>query len=152
MFRFSLEAVLRQRVRQFEVAQMALAEVRRQELEIKELIKNLEKGRDEAAAELTARESRGLSVDEFLLRRWHLEGLYQRMREAMASLSRCRAEAVKRRGVLVEATKKKKTVERLKEKAWRQHLAQERAQEQKAIDEFAVLSFVRRKEAGRGRS
>ncbi|MBW1712529.1 MAG: flagellar export protein FliJ [Deltaproteobacteria bacterium] len=143
MFRFSLEAVLNLRIREVEVAQIALAEEMRRAGDLKRNIDHLAGVEQEKIGELIQIETRGLKVAEYLLRRWHLDGLRARIERLSQDLTRCQEEVANRRQALMEANKKKKMVERLKEKAWQSYQEEERRRERKAVDEFSVLGYAR---------
>ena len=152
MFRFSLEAVLKQRRRLEELAQMSLAEEVRRERDLTATINTMEGERKHDQNELVRREVEGLGVSEYLLRRWRLDGLHSQIQGNKKYLLASKKEVVRRRQSLVEAAKKKKTVQRLKEKAWAAYLEVERRAEMKALDEFAVLGHARREVERDGRS
>jgi len=152
MFRFSLEAVLKQRRRLEELAQLSLAEELRRERDLTTAIETMEGERHHDQKELLRREAEGVEVSEYLLRRWRLDGLYGQIQGQKKNLSASKREATRRRQSLVEATKKKKTVQRLEEKAWAAYLEEERRAEMKTLDEFAVLRHARREGKRDGRS
>ncbi len=143
MFKFRLEAVLRQRQQQLEEAQLALAEAMRREIELRRLLGRLREEKEESRRELRRAEAEGLSADEFLLRRWHLDGLRLKIAQTAKKLEESVAEVHRRRSRLMEAAKRKKMVETLKHKAFSAYQAQERRQERIMLDEFAVLGFAR---------
>lgn len=145
MFRFSLEAVLKQRKRLEELAQLSLAEELRRESNLTTAIATMEGERRRDQNELVRREAEGLRVSEYLLRRWRLDGLYRQIQGHKKRLLASKREVIRRRQSLVEAAKKKKVVQRLKERAWLAYLEEERHAEMKTLDEFAVLHHARRR-------
>lgn len=136
---------MKHRTRREELAQLALAKEVRREMEIKQTIARLEEEQRQQQAEMAELELTGVKVSEYLLHRWRLDGLYAGIKENQVKLDACQREINRRRQTLVEASREKKTVERLKEKALLAYQAEERRQEMKALDDFAILGFVRAK-------
>ncbi len=143
MFKFSLEAVLKVRTRKLEQAQLALAESLRAVADIETRLARLNRERRIGKEEMQNRSSEGISADEFIIRRRHLNGLRVKNRMLLEELEGCRKVAQKRREELAEAHKEKKMVDRLKEKAYIQYGREAKTREMKALDEFAVIGFAR---------
>jgi flagellar FliJ protein len=143
MFRFNLEPVLKLRARTLERAQVALAESQRAEAAVMTRLKGLGAERERARQEFLARTAAGLKDEEYLLRRFHLDGLKKRIQETKQELAGCRKVVLKRRQELIKADREKKMVERLKEMAYQRYQEEMKLKELKALDEFSVLRFAR---------
>ena len=148
MFKFSLEAVLKVRIRKLEQAQLALAESRRAVAAVEAELSAVERKRRTGKKEMRDRSVKGISADEFILRRMYLNGLRVESRQLREKLEGCLKAAEKRREELVSANKDKKMVERLKEQAYTRYSQEAKTREMKALDEFAVIGFARAGRAG----
>lgn len=143
MFTFSLEAVLKIRQRAVEQAQLDLAEEMREETRIRTDLANRIREREESRMDLLGRSTQGLSANEFLIRRLHLDGLRASVKELRAGLTEAQQRVEDRRQALIAADREKKAVERLKERAYEKYQEDQRRLEMKALDEFAVIGFAR---------
>ena len=143
MFRFNLEPVLKLRARTLEKAQVALAESQRAEAAVRTRLKGLGAEKERARLEFAARTAAGLKAEEYLLRRFHLDGLGKRIQETKKELAGCRKVVHKRRQELVKADREKKMTERLKELSYERYQEEMKLRELKALDEFSVLRFAR---------
>lgn len=148
MFVFSLEAVLKARIRKVEQAQLALARSQRAVQDIETRLAGNTGERRVRKEELRDRSAAGISADEFIVRRRHLNGLRVEGRRLTEELSGVLRVVDQRREELVAADREKKMVERLKEKARERYAREAKAREMKALDEFAVLGFARARRGG----
>ena len=76
-----------------------------------------------------------MSSDELRAHYAHLEYLDRRIVMQLASISALKAAVERARADLVEASKERKVIEKLKERRFEQHQAVEAADEQKELDE-----------------
>jgi len=151
-FRFPLEALLRQRRRLLELAQMALAREMRREISLRGVIRHLRSRRQEGLEELARLGQEGMAAGDYLIRRWYLDGLSRQIERTQRDMARCQQDVARQRRAVVEASQNKKMVERLKEKACRRYEVEENQRQAKLLDEFAILGFTRRQGARRGSS
>lgn len=146
-FRFSAEAALDLRKRQDEEAQRALAAA-------ETLAQRAERARDDAQARLDAtiaeastRECEaGALTWQVWYRNW-IEGLRRDLARREHELQERRTEVRRCAARALEARRKRKSLERYRERsyeAWQDAVAHE---EQQAMDELATLRFTRSREA-----
>lgn len=145
-FKFKLETVLKVKTR--------LEDLRKKELQVAEVQREkarkqlLSRQAEVADTVKTYRESCRQKLDLFLATNYHKFLIYQNKQVDLADhfLIACNTEVAKTRQKLVEAAKEKKTVEKLKEKAYEVYKAEELNQEIKFLDELGTGQFVRRDE------
>jgi flagellar FliJ protein len=146
MFRFRLEGVLRIRRRLEEAASIelagAVAAARGQE----RLLEGLEAERQSHRQALAELSRGGLLARDLLLHRDYERGLGRRLEREGARLKELEAACEERRLALLERSRAKKVLERLKERQEHEaRLSQARA-EQKELDDLSGHRFGRREE------
>jgi flagellar FliJ protein len=143
-FKFKLETVLKvkTRIEDLRKLEMQAAEVQREQAR-KKLLHCQEEVADTVK---TYRQSCQQKLDLYLANNYHRFMIYQNKQVDLADqlLSTCNTVVIKTRQKLIEAAKEKKTVEKLKEKAYDVYKAEELNQEVKFLDEIGTGQFVRR--------
>lgn len=142
-FKFKLETVLKVRIR--------LEDLRKQELKVAEVRREQAKRqllqRQQEAVETvnSYRNSCQQKLNLYVANHYHKYLLYQNKQVELADqhLQQCNGEVVKTRQRLVEASKEKKVVEKLKEKAYEAYKAEELHQEINFLDELGTNRFQR---------
>jgi flagellar FliJ protein len=142
-YKFSLEPVLNYREIQEDLAQKRLAAAQREEARRRAALMGLHQRRELLMREMADSQSGVVNL-----------ACVHRCIDYMAYLLECidrgskevdeLAQVVEeRRRELVEASKEKKAIERMKERDFRQYLVETRALEQKFIDEVATIRHTR---------
>lgn len=142
-FAFSLDPVLRYR-RQVEedrqrVFSLAHRAVREQEMAIVRLLGDLEK----AKTEMRGIEAAAFSIREIAAQQRHIRGLELRLARAREALPPLLARSADARAALLQATKDREAIERLRARRLREWNYAASVEEQKTLDEIA-LGVVRR--------
>jgi flagellar protein FliJ len=145
-FKFKLETVLKVKIRieDLRKRELQMAEVERQHANIQLL-----RRQDEVADTIqTYRKTCQQKLDLFQATNYHKFLIWQNKQVEMANqhLNACDHKVFNTRQKLVEAAKEKKTVEKLKEKAFETYKAEELNQEIKFLDELGTGQFTRREE------
>ena len=144
-FQFRLQSLLRLRQADRDLRRVELAKAQRAEDSLR------------AAAEALARENGELSehsrrlaspgeadIDRLIATRRYELVLRARASQLAAQIDQVRAEVERRRGVLMEADRQVRVLEKLCERQRAAHVTAEERREQKLLDERAAVAFVRR--------
>lgn len=146
-FRFRPQPALDLRRKQEDAQQEAVNEARRVSDAAEAAMSAAHAHFDDAAARGRQADAEGGDVGIAI---WHRNWIKSKRRElarseAIAEDRRVQLQDAER--LLVEARRKVRVLERLRTRAWDTHQQQERHDEQKRLDEFAVLRFaIRQKE------
>ena len=144
MFVFRLEAVLKQRRRQEEEAARDLADEQRKQRDMISRIAQLREDRTIGQARMLKQEESGISAAEFLLNRQYIDSLTVRIRQSQTDLAAIKREVSKKQAVLMQASKRRRVMETLKDKAQQAYQSEMNRREAIILDEFAVLQTARR--------
>ncbi|MBD3174650.1 MAG: flagellar export protein FliJ [Armatimonadia bacterium] len=139
-FQFSLQKVLEYRVHLEDTLRTELAELRRERAMLVERREQLETEVAERVQRLTAGEFDVLQVKMTTHYVNRLEGLIQHTRQRIAEMDEAIEE---KRQALVEASRNRKVMEKLKETAYEEYRAEELRTEQLFLDELATATFNR---------
>lgn len=146
-FEFPLQTALDLRAREEEAAQCRLGDARRAADDIRAELRQTRDSRDEIIAALRTGSSEGAGRNLTLAQIEHGHRYIAGLREAIESLRQrlAAAQAVceQRRAELVQASRARRTLERLRERQQAQHRRQEMAREQRQLDEVAVTRHYR---------
>ncbi|MCL6589571.1 MAG: flagellar export protein FliJ [Firmicutes bacterium] len=145
-FKFKLETVLKVKSRVEELRQKELkeAEVRREQAR-----RQLAQRQEEMAATVANyREQFQANIDLYKANDYHrfIKWLSKQIELATQHLEQCEQEVHRRRLKLMEATREKKVLEKLKEKAYEEYKAEELREEIKFLDELGTSQFFRQKD------
>jgi flagellar FliJ protein len=141
MFKFDLEPVLNHRRYQEEILQKKLAESRiRLTAEQKKLRRLKEKKHEYARTFRSLQEQAGMVSDLILYIRY-LDRLSKEIGHQKQKVIVAEKEFNQKRNDLIEVLKKRKMLEKLKEKAWKTHQQRLLKNERKFMDEVAVKQF-----------
>lgn len=139
-FQFRLQKVLEYRVHLEDTLRTELAELRRERAMLVERREQLETEVAERVQRLTAGEFDVLQVKMTTHYVNRLEGLIQHTRQRIAEMDEAIEE---KRQALVEASRNRKVMEKLKETAYEEYRAEELRTEQLFLDELATATFNR---------
>jgi len=144
-FKFRLKALLKYRnlqEEQFHLAlTCALAEYKQSMEEMQRLVNN----RDAAMDLLRQKQKHGLRIEEFKLFQNYLDKLNRDVQKQCQTVEKTQNIYHERQRLLLEAAKKRKIVEKFKEKRFNQYQAEQLQEEQKMIDEVGTQVFIHRK-------
>lgn len=144
MFVFSLQSVLDYRKNIEEKIHNEFSEKKR-ELELEELkLINLINERADLIGELRKMQNKSLPVDDIARYISYVEQVRENEKKQRITIAQVSEELEVKRNELLEAVKKRKIMERLKERHAEEYIIAARALEQKNSDEMAVLRFGRR--------
>ncbi|HYH02618.1 MAG TPA: flagellar export protein FliJ [Bacillota bacterium] len=149
-FKFKLETVLKVKVR--------IEEERKRQLQKAELVRNaaqteLQRRQDELTATLADyQRSLQQKFDRYLANDYYdyLQWLERQRQDAVMYLERCEGEVDTARRYLVEATRERKILDKLKEQAYQAYLAEELKAEIDFLDELGTGRFVRKESNDQG--
>jgi flagellar FliJ protein len=147
-FHFELEAVLKQRIAAERQKQLALGEVERTRLTLEARLREFQHSITEEKNDLRAALSPGSSLNAQSVRMQagmslHFAAMARQTVFQLAALHR-RLETARRS--LLEATTRRKAVEKLRERRYEAWRAGELAKEARALDEIGVMGFAARQE------
>ena len=144
MYQFKLQALLNHRRHQEEVCQKELAEAQRDLSAAQKKLKGLKKEKREHICQLNVQQKKRHSAANVLMFTNYIEQL-SRYIEAHQQLVKQAAQTVtRRRDRLITVMKKRKTLERLKEKEWLAYQQKMMQVERKFNDEVAANRHVRK--------
>ncbi|MDR0311849.1 MAG: flagellar export protein FliJ [Acidobacteriota bacterium] len=142
-FRFSLQALLRRREDAEQTARdEMMLRVSRQQQEQQKL-EDLKNRRNENASEMAAKQLDNTAYDELIYYRMYLDRLDYEIDNSHRRLVRLSAEVEVQRKVLVEASKKRKTLTLLRDKKEKEFKLALDKTFQKEIDDLVVLRHKR---------
>ena len=118
---------------------------KKRELNTQRLImKSLIKERDNLIAELRNMKDKPLPSDDFAVRISYVEQVRESEKKQKMVIHKVKEEVESKRKDLIEAVKKRKIMEKLKQQHIEEYNSNLRSLEQKASDEMSVLKFGRR--------
>lgn len=149
-FRFGLDAVLEQRKREERAAQVAVAEIERERLRLEDEIRACDRSIRAEKSELTERlasEREGGAVDigSVRLQANASLNLIASAQRRVVVLAGVHARLDKARLALLEASVRRKALERLRERAIEAHLRDEARAERAEEDELSVMRQGRKR-------
>jgi flagellar FliJ protein len=148
MYSFRLEALLKHRKHQEEALQRELALARRQMLAEQKILQSQKASLRQHQSELQLRQQQGRRVSEILLVVDYLGKLAQDLEKQQKRVAAAEQAFQKTRRDLIEAVKKRKILEKLKERQWERHERGLRKKERDAMDEVAATRFQRNIQSG----
>jgi flagellar protein FliJ len=144
MFHFRLETLLRQRRHAEEALQCELAEARQALAAEQAALRESRSARQRCMRELRRTRQEHFRAEEVLLYYPYLERLTQAIESRLRRVAAAERRVGQKRHALIEAMKKRKILEKLREKQARVHHAEEAAVEQRMHDEAAAQQHTRR--------
>ena len=144
MFQFRFETVLAQRRHVEESFQKELAEARQQLSAAQAVLREAKETRRQCMREMRRKQRDRFRADDILLYYPYLERLTQEIELHMKSVAAAERKVAQRRQALLEAMKKRKILDKLKEKQFQTHLKAEAGREQRFTDESAAQQHARR--------
>ena len=144
MYNFNLESVLSHRKLVEENLQKELAVLRLSLVDEKEKLRNYKESRSRLLEELKRKQREGTTISDVFLYLSFIEQLSKDIEKQKKNVLKLENDVEQKRQDLVEATKKKKTLEKLKDKGLKAYKQEMTKDEQEFMNEVAVNRFSRR--------
>lgn len=141
-FEFKLEAVRRYRQFEEDRSQRELAQAQRQVEHAKAVLSAKITQRTQTEEEFQQRQTEGESAPQAAMYRTFLERLTDEIETQRGHVWAAEKACEEKRQVLLEAMKKRKAIDRLKEKGEQAFLAELNGEEQKFINEMAINRHI----------
>lgn len=138
---FAFETLLNQRIHQEEIIQKEMAVFSRTLSEERQTLEQLENDQNRALNEIQHKQNDGITASEQVLYMNYLDGMTSRIRTQKESIQQAKTQLDLKRLELLDAVKKRKMLEQLKEKSQKCYREKERKLEQNLLDEAAVCRF-----------
>ncbi|MGA3207189.1 MAG: flagellar export protein FliJ [Syntrophales bacterium] len=141
MFQFDLEAVLEYRLRIEEQCQLALAEAAKRLQHAMDVLEGLQKEKNDLIRHFAKMQKEALTSDVIARHFTFIEYLKSKEERQEAIIINMKEEVSSKRQDLLEAAKKRKTMEVLREKKMEAYVSEMAAKDRKELDDFAVIKF-----------
>ncbi len=142
-FTFRFEALLKYRAHRKERAEVALGRAQRQLLQARETLESLQNRLREAGGEIQDALKKRASAERLRNHVDFVSGLRGRIQAQEQEVTQRREDVRARMKDVVESTRNVRIVEKLKERDHQTWLQEEQHQEQKVLDEMAVIRHGR---------
>jgi len=144
-FRFRLKALLEYRKLQEEQLQLKLTHALEKHKKALEEMQQLVNDRDATMELLRQKQKHGIAIEEFKLFQNYLDKLSGDVQKQCLNVEKTRNLYHEQQKFLLEAARKRKIVEKFKEKRFKQYYAEHLQEEQKMLDEVSTQVFIRQK-------
>jgi flagellar FliJ protein len=141
MFQFDLEAVLNYRLQVEEQCQLSLAEAVKNLQVAMDVLEGLQKEKNDLIRHLVIMQENALTSDVIARHFIFIEFLKSKEEKQEAIIINMREEVSAKRQDLLEAVKKRKVMDALREKKMAAYVSEMAAKDRKELDEFAVIKF-----------
>ncbi len=142
MKRFKLDKLLFYRKKKEELISRDVSNIRSEIRRMEDEVKGLERKGDEVASKLKEFEGSSEDVWSFLSSYYYLELTRRRIEDLKEKIALAEERLEEKRKELVEASKSRKVVEKLKSKWVEEFLREASKKEQKLIDEVSINAFA----------
>ena len=144
MYKFSLEPVLKYRKLLEEDLQKDFAALRKQLLDERERLSNLEQVKNRFSGEFQEKQVKSISVSDILLYTDYLEQVSKEIKKQSEKILEAEKSLDQKRKELIGAMKNRKMIDRLREKGFKAHVQELSKKEQDLMNEAAINVFNRR--------
>jgi flagellar protein FliJ len=144
MFRFRLETILTQRRHVEESFQKELADARQELAAAQAVLREAKGTRRQCMRDMRRKQRDRFRADDMLLYYPYLERLKEDIELHMKRVAAAERNVAQKRQALLDAMKKRKILEKLKEKQLQAYLKAETGREQRFADESAAQQHARR--------
>jgi flagellar FliJ protein len=141
MYRFNLESLLNYRRYQEEILQKKLAEFKNQLVEHEQQLRQLKQAWRKNSLELRQRQESGGTVSGVIMYFRYLDRLTADIDKQKRRVVKTKKRIEQKRRELIEIVKKRKTLEKLKEKRFNTFEQQQLKKERDLLDEVAATRF-----------
>ena len=143
MYRFNLQVVLNYRKRIEEGLQMELSRTQRELESAKQVFFAYQREKGYYEEELVKREAREVNIHESILYRDYLKGMNRKIKAQREIVAKVKTAVDKKQGELLIATKKRKVLEKVKEKHMKAFMDGLERKERIFTDEMGVRRYQR---------
>jgi len=144
MYRFKLQALLNHHRHQEEVCQKELAEARRDLTDAQEKLRRIKDDKRENIQKLQVRRKERHNVSNILIFTNYIEQLSRDIEAQMQQVRKASKNVTQKRDNLITLMKKRKTLEKLKEKEWLEYQQKMMQAERKFNDEVTATRHIRK--------
>ena len=144
MYQFKLEALLNHRRHQEEVCQKQLAQTERQLVDEQDKLRRQKKEERDNILKLQAKQKDNINVADIILSVNYIQQLSNKIKVQKNSVREATKKVNQKRNELIGIVKKRKTLEKLKEKQWLAYQQKMMQNERKLMDEVASTRHVRK--------
>ncbi len=144
MYRFKLEALLNHRRHQEEVCQKKLAQTERQLADEQGKLRQRKREMRENIQKLQAKQKEKLNVSDIILSVNYIQQLSKNIEDQKKCVRQATKKVNQKRNELIIIVKKRKTLEKLKEKEWLAYQQIMMQTERKLMDEVASTRHARK--------
>ena len=142
MYRFNLESLLNYRRYQEEILQKELADFKNQLIQQEQQLRQLKQAWRQNSLELHQRQKRGGTVSGVMMYFRYLDRLTVDIEEQKRRARQTKKKIERKRRELLDIVKKRKTLEKLKEKEFNTFQQQQQKKERDFLDEAAATRFI----------
>jgi len=143
MYRFNLQVLLDYRKRVEEGLQIELSQIQRSLGREKQVLLSYQREKSHYEEELLRREEREINLNQAILYRDYLKGMRIKIKEKREILAKIKIDLDKKQEELLDATKKRKVLEKVKEKDWNRFMDGLQRRERILIDEIGIRDYQR---------
>jgi len=144
MFQFKLEALLNHRRHQEEVCQKRLAQTERQLVDEQNKLRRQKKEERDNILKLQAKQKDNINVADIILSVNYIQQLSHKIKVQKNCVREATKKVIQKRNELIGIVKKRKTLEKLKEKQWLAYQQKTMQNERKLMDEVASTRHARK--------
>jgi flagellar FliJ protein len=141
MFKFDMETVLNYRVQIEEQRQLAFSNAVKSLQAARIILADLQKERNELIHNFTKIQKKALRSDVIQRHFAFIEYLKGKEEKQMAVIQKMEEDANEKRRLLLDAMKKRKIMDTLREKKFDAYLQDMAAKERKEMDDFTIMKF-----------
>ena len=141
MYRFNLQVVLNYRKRLEEGLQMELSRTQRELESAKQVFFAYQQEKGYYEEELAKREAREVNIDESILYRDYLKGMNRKIKAQREIVAKAKIGVDKKQEELLIATKKRKVLEKVREKHMKEFMDDLERKERIFTDEISVQRY-----------
>jgi flagellar FliJ protein len=141
-FHFSLQSLLELHKRTEDRLKMDLSNKMRKLLDESTILEGYFEARKDHSEQLRAKMAKGMEKGVIELYQDFIRGTDERIKHAWQIISSIEDEIKKTRHSLAEASKKRKAMEKMKEKQWKAYLNALEKEERKLLDDTATRKYV----------
>jgi flagellar FliJ protein len=146
MYRFKLQALLNHRRHQEEVCQKELAEAQRDLADAQKRLESIKKDKKDNIQKLQARQTERHNASNILIFINYIEQLSRDLDAQIQQVDHASQHVTEKRDNLIAIMKKRKTLEKLKEKQWLEYQQKMTQAERKFNDEVAATRHIRNRD------
>ena len=140
-FKFTLEALLNHRIHHEEIMQKELAVCDCRVRDEKLILSRIRQDKEKTYAEIHQKQLRGIAISEHILYANFLEGLARNMVAQQEKVKESEKNYAQKREELIDAVKKRKTIENLREKGLAAFSKKMLKLDQDFLDEVGICRF-----------